>query len=494
MNCAVIFEALAARPHDDIVLRGDEVSLNAPALLEAVCDLADRLAGSRVLAVLADNGPAWVMADLAAMRGGWVHLPLPGFFGPPQLVHALQSAAADMLLTDQPERATALGLGFEPVGQWQGLFLLRRKTTAVRLPAGTAKVTFTSGSTGAPKGVCLSAAGLLATARGVMARLADLSIERHLAVLPLALLLENVAGVYAPLLRGASIHLPALSRLGWRGMAGFAPELLQQAVETSAAHSLILVPEVLKAWALHLAKRHQHSPSSLRFVAVGGARVAPGLLAQARMRGLPVYQGYGLTECGSVVSLNRPGDDGEGVGRPLDHAALRVEAGEVRVATSAFLGYLGSGTTETVAGDEFPTGDLGHLDARGHLHLDGRSKHLIVTSYGRNIAPEWVESVLLAQPEIAQAVVTGESRRWLDGILVPAIGVDEVALGGAVARANACLPDYARLGGWIAVPPFTVLNGQATGNGRPVRNVILAAHADALAASYLKEETYDAVL
>ncbi len=494
MSFAALFAALAARPPGDIVLHGDAASLNAPTLIGAVRDLADRLAGGRVLAVLADNGPAGVMADLAAMQGGLVHLPLPGFFSPPQLVHALQATAADMLLTDQPERAAALELGFEPLGQWQGLFLLRRRTTAIPLPAGTAKITFTSGSTGAPKGVCLSAAGLLATARGVTARLADLPIERHLAVLPLALLLENVAGIYAPLLRGASIHLPALSRLGWRGMAGFAPELLQQAAETSAAHSLILVPEVLKAWTLHLRARHLHAPSSLKFVAVGGARVDPGLLALARTQDLPAYQGYGLTECGSVVSLNRPGDDGEGVGRPLDHASLRIETGEVRVATAAFLGYLGKETAQPAASDEFATGDLGHLDARGHLHLDGRSKHLIVTSYGRNISPEWVESVLLAQSEIAQVVVTGESRRWLDGILVPAIGVDDAALERAVTRANASLPDYARIGAWIAVPPFTTHNGQATGNGRPIRARILAAHAAALAASYHPEEKYDVVL
>lgn len=494
MSCRTLLDALAARPREAVVLEGGGASLNGSAVIAATQALADRLAGGRVLAVLADNGPAWVMADLAALQAGIVHLPLPGFFSPAQLAHALQSTQADLLLTDQPERIAAHGLEFEPAGHWQGLAFLRRRTAPVVLPAGTSKVTFTSGSTGAPKGVCLSAAGLLATTEALVARLVDLPIERHLAVLPLALLLENVAGVYAPLLRGTSIHVPALARLGWRGMAGFAPEALQQAVAASRAQSLILVPEVLKAWTFHLRAHGLGAPAGLQFVAVGGARVDPGLLALARMQGLPAYQGYGLTECGSVVSLNRPGDDGEGVGRPLDHASLRIEAGQVRVATSVFRGYLGSETAETAASDEFATGDLGHLDARGHLHLDGRSKHLIVTSYGRNIAPEWVESVLLAQPEIAQAVVAGESRRWLDGILVPAIGVDDAALERAVTRANASLPDYARIGAWIAVPPFTTHNGQATGNGRPIRARILAAHAAALAAAYHPEEKYDVVL
>lgn len=496
MNGGSLFAALAARPPGDIVLRGERSAWNAVAVRHAVRDLADRFAGSRVLAVLADNGPEWVIADLAALHAGLVHLPLPAFFSPAQLAHALTATAADALLTDQPERIDGLGLGFVRAGQWNGLAFMQRQTAAARLPAGTAKVSFTSGSTGSPKGVCLSAAGLLATASALAARLADIPVRRHLAVLPLALLLENVAGIHAPLLRGAEVILPPLPKLGWRGMAGFDPEALQGVAAAAAAHSLILVPELLKAWTQFLAASGQPAPAGLQYVAVGGARVDQTLLARARAQGLPVYQGYGLTECGSVVSLNRPGDDGAAVGRPLDHVVVRVEDGELRVATQAFLGYLGDAASDAPHGSQggFATGDLGHLDGDGHLHLSGRRKHLLITSYGRNIAPEWIEAVLLAQPEIAQAVVAGESRPWLNGVLVPAPGVDAAGLARAVARANAALPDYARIGGWIDVPAFTPQNGQATGNGRPMRASILNHHAAALAALYHTEEPADVVL
>ena len=174
-----------------------------------------------MLGVLADNGPPWAIADLAALKTGTAHLPLPPFFSASQITHALNESGADLVLTDQAERIDALDLGFVREDTWNGLRLLRRPAGRGGLPAGTAKLSFTSGSTGAPKGVCLSAEGLLDTARAVCARLADLPIDRHLAVLPLALLLENVAGIYAPLLRGAQIHLPGLQSLGWRGMAGF---------------------------------------------------------------------------------------------------------------------------------------------------------------------------------------------------------------------------------------------------------------------------------
>jgi long-subunit acyl-CoA synthetase (AMP-forming) len=448
--------------------------------------------------VLADNGPNWVAADLAALKAGVTHLPLPGFFNNAQLQHALQTAAADLLLTDQTARIGGLELGFREIGKWNGLALLSREIEPSGLPVGTAKLSFTSGSTGLPKAVCLSAAGLFDTAEAVSAALADVPIERHLSVLPLALLLENVAGVYAPLLRGTQIVLPRLAELGWCGMGGFDPLQLARQVEATQPASLILVPELLKAWTLALHASKRRPPASPKFVAVGGARCDVALIERARAAGLPAYEGYGLTECGSVVSLNRPGADRLGsVGRPLGHVDIRVDAeGEIRIVNRGFLGYLPSAANapESEAGSAFMSGDLGHLDAAGFLHLSGRRKNLIITAYGRNVAPEWVEAALLAQPEITQAVVAGEARPWLAALLVPAQGVAAAGLAAAVARANASLPDYARVGGWLACAPFSLGNGLATGNGRPVRAAILNKHAAAIDSLYPYEEPADVVL
>jgi len=492
MNADALFAAIAARPADSVVLSDGQRHWSGAAVLAEITHLQTRLRGAHTVAVLADNSPAWALADLAALRAGIAHVPLPGFFSPGQIAHVLEQSAADTVLTDQPQRIADLQLGFVPCGEWQGLSCMQRPSLPASLPAGTAKVSFTSGSTGSPKGACLSADGLLDTAQAVAARLADLPIERHLAVLPLALLLENSAGLYAPLLRGATVLLPSLATLGWRGMAGFDPAMLHASVSALQAHSVILVPELLKAWHLLLAATQQHAPANLVFAAVGGARVEAASLQAARALGLPAYQGYGLTECGSVVSLNRPGDDGEGVGRPLDHVRIGIEGEEIRVSARAFLGYLG---TPALPADgqarDYATGDLGHFDTHGHLHLSGRKKHLLITSFGRNISPEWVEAALLAQPEILQAVVSGDARPFLVANLVPMPGVDAARLAQAVARANDGLPDYAQVGGWIASQPFTPQNGQATGNGRPIRAAILNHHAAALAALYSQEETHE---
>jgi long-subunit acyl-CoA synthetase (AMP-forming) len=494
MSRAALFAALDARAPEATLFNGGDRLWSAAAVRGEIDALSVRLKGCRSLAILADNGPAWAIADLAALRAGVPVVPLPTFFAPTQVAHVLEQTGVDAVLTDQPERITSLGAGFMHADNWQGLAWLVRPVRPAALPAGTAKVSFTSGSTGTAKGVCLDADGLVDTAAAIAARLADLPLDRHLAVLPLALLLENSAGIYAPLLRGAEIALPPLAMLGWQGMSGFDPARLHSSAQVFRPRSMILVPELLKAWSLYLAATGRRAPAGLTYVAVGGARVAPGALDAARRAGIPAYQGYGLTECGSVVALNRPGDDADDVGRPLDHAAVRIADGEVVVAARAFLGYLGDAPEAVPSVHEFTTGDLGSVTADGHLQLSGRRKNLLITSFGRNVAPEWVEAALLAHPAVAQAVVAGEARPWLSALLVPAPGADEAALAAAVADANTTLPDYARIGRWTEAAPFTLANGQATGNGRPKRAAILSQYAATLAALYEPEETQDAVL
>lgn len=489
-----LFAALRALPDEHVLLTGNGRNRTAATLrldIEWQAQHLQQLDG-KVLALLADNGPTWITADLAALQAGVILLPLPGFFGDDQLRHALNKTGADLLLTDQTARISGLDLGFREIGVWDGLSLLRREVEPVQFPNGTAKISFTSGSTGQPKGVCLSAAGLLDTAEAVCTTLADLPIRRHLSVLPLALLLENVAGVYAPLLRGADIVLPKLADLGWLGMGGFDPLKFAEQVENAQPSSLILVPELLKAWTLALRATHQRAPASLHFVAVGGARCDARLIDAARAVGLPAYEGYGMTECGSVVSLNRPGTELSGsVGKPLRHVRMRIDAGhEIHIECRAFLGYLAG----TAPDNEFATGDLGRIDDNGFLNLSGRRDNLIITAYGRNVAPEWVEAALLAQPEIAQAVVTGEARPWLVALLVPAQGITPDAMAPAVARANATLPDYAQVGDWLACAPFSPANGLGTGNGRPIRAAIRQQHAAGIESLYTDKESTHAVL
>ena len=305
------------------------------------------------------------------------------------------------------------------------------------------------------------------------------AVERHLGVLPLATLLENIAGLYAGLLAGACVELLPMRTIGFGGGGGFDPARFLQTLHAHRPHSLILLPQMLLAL-VGAAEQGHALPAGLRFVAVGGGQVSPRLLQRAEALGLPVYEGYGLSECASVVCLNTPSARRIGtVGRPLPHAGVRIgDDGEVQVRGARMLGYLGEAPpADALAADAWlGTGDLGHFDD-GFLVLHGRRKHQFITAYGRNVNPEWVEAELVQQGPIAQAWVHGEARPENLAVLVPRrADCSDVELEAAVAAANAGLPDYARAHRWLrAEAPFTPANGLLTANGR-LRRAALAAH------------------
>ncbi|HWS02917.1 MAG TPA: AMP-binding protein, partial [Gammaproteobacteria bacterium] len=138
-------------------VQGVASSLSYAELKSAVDTVAASLE-ARCVGLLLDNSPAWVVADLAALRAGVTCVPLPGFFSASQLQHVITDAGVDWLLTDQPERVQAL-CGQVPNKHLQiagaALALFRIPTKPAAGLSAIAKVTYTSGTTGTPKGVCL---------------------------------------------------------------------------------------------------------------------------------------------------------------------------------------------------------------------------------------------------------------------------------------------------------------------------------------------------
>jgi len=421
--------------------------------------------GAARAALALDNGIDWALWDLALLQDGRVAVPVPAFFSDVQRCHLVASAGLDAWIGPGGEAH-----GFTATGD--PAIATRRVVSPPVLHAGSTRITFTSGTSGAPKGVCLDAAAPLTVAESLAEVVAPLGIERHLAMLPLATLLENIGGLYVPLWLGASVLLPGVAALGWRGASGFDPQRALATLDACRPHSLILVPQLLQA----LVDARPNAPEGLRFVAVGGARVADTLLAKAQAGGWPVFEGYGLSECVSVVCLNRPSESARGVGRPLPHAEVRIDdSGEVWMRGATHLGYLGE---PAPASAWHASGDLGRWEGDA-LVLEGRRREVFITAYGRNVDPQWVEGELCARPAIAQALVHGEALPANRALLVPASAeVDDAMLAAAVAEANAGLPDYARVNAWRRSSPFTPQNHQLTANGRLRRDAILAAHGD----------------
>ena len=159
-----------------------------------------------------------MIMDLAALRAGITVVPLPTFFSREQLAHALREAGIDALVTGIDSAAAWNGFAAadSPVPHTR-LFTATRAPHRPVCPAGTAKITFTSGTTGSPKGVCLDADAMFRVADSVVQATAGIQIRRHLCLLPLSLLLENITGVYAPLLAGATVQLPDARDRGLHG-------------------------------------------------------------------------------------------------------------------------------------------------------------------------------------------------------------------------------------------------------------------------------------
>jgi len=509
----------ASRPNDPALLcyaGSVHVAYTWIQMMEAVSTLSEQLRqdGVEVAALHGANSPGWVIVDLACHLAGIVLIPLPDFFSPEQLRHVLSEVPVDTIFTDRaaviaplnPRTLTNRGrlLDFDYLRSADCNEGWRVREQHV-LPPGTQKVTFTSGSTGKPKGVCLSAAHQQRVADSIVAATASSNITTHLCLLPLSVLLENIAGVYAPLKRGASVVLSLAPELGFNGFGDFSLRRFLQALNDCQPDSVILMPQLLHVL-VEACEGGWSAPASLQFMAVGGGTVSPALTTRGLACGLPIHEGYGLSECGSVVSLNtveknRPGT----LGRVLPHAKVTVVDGEFVVEGSIFLGYVSDRASWHLpdsAGNSsnsctYRTGDLGWIDGDGFLHFAGRSKNLIITSHGRKINPEWLESELILEQAIGQCIVFGDARPGCVALVVAAGSAAPPDIAAAIERVNGRLPAYARLIGWHQLEcPLLPGSGQRddlmTSNGRPRRTQIeqrFASEIDSLYATYAAQET-----
>jgi long-subunit acyl-CoA synthetase (AMP-forming) len=194
---------------------------------------------------------------------------------------------------------------------------------------------------------------------------------------------------------------------------------------------------------------------------------------RARSAGIPAYEGYGLTEFGSVAIMNTPQQDRIGsVGKPLPGVVVMLaDDGEICLGSTQTRDDRNRRRQITVT---VKTGDLGSIDDDGFVYIHGRKSSLIVLSNGRNIAPEWIETELDASSMISQSFVFTETGSELSALLVAAdSGIADSDLELEVDRINELLPPYARVRNRYRLSrPFSPDNQMLTANGRLRRNRI----------------------
>ncbi|MGX7896198.1 AMP-dependent synthetase/ligase [Tsuneonella sp. HG222] len=464
---------------------------------DAVCLLAESLRsmgltdGDRVMLVM-ENRPEWAIADLAIMAAGCVTTPAYTTNTERDHEHILQNSGARAALVSTQKLATPLVkamiqsgqaehiVGIEPLRTGQtGAFACHvwaNLTSGDAAPARAAVdarmasvgrrdlacIIYTSGTSGAPRGVQLPHGAILhnvdAAAR-VLVEDFGWGEERFLSFLPLSHALEHTAGLFLPIGMGAEIWfaegldklasnleearptimvvVPRLFELirdrmvkAVEKQGKLANWLLDRALtlsenKASGRRSMLDWP-VERLLARTIAPKVQaRFGGRIKALVSGGAPLNPEIGTFFETMGLVTLQGYGQSEAAPLISVNRPsvGVDLSTVGPPVRGVQVKIaDDGEILArGECVMLGYWRDpeATARTVVDGWLHTGDIGHFDDKGRIVITDRKKDIIVNDKGDNIAPQRLESMLTLQPEIAQAMVSGDKRPYIVALIVP---------------------------------------------------------------------------
>jgi len=409
---------------------------------------------------------------------------------------------------------------------------------------------YTSGTGGKPKGVMLSHGNIRANVKGAYQLLEELGFgdDVFLSFLPLSHAYEHMAGLFLPIAMHAQIYyaegldtlsanlveakptvmacVPRLYEVmrqrilnGVNRQTGLKPKLFAMAVDIGSRayedpKSLSLLDRVLNPLLDRLVRQkvRERFGGRMKALVSGGAPLnyEVGLFFTAL--GLPVFQGYGQTECSPVISVNRPSKVKlKSVGPALPGVEVRfAEDGEILARSDAVMkGYWRDqeATDRTLIDGWLYTGDVGVIDSDGYIEITDRKRDLIVNSGGDNIAPQRVEGIASLEPEIGQILVYGDKRPHLVALVVPdadfvkSYSKDNSAnaelakltddkdfqdvFSTAMKRVNSRLSPIERIRRFKVMPePFTIENGMMTPTLKLKRQAIYRTYEEAIAGLY----------
>ena len=409
------------------------------------------LTAAQVDYILRDSGAGWVFYDDGAKRDLLTGIDPTGPNGDGSEQNGLQLVAFDEDATAEGGTNLASLIAGTPPPEDADLEAFRGRVGR----GDTASIIYTSGTTGDPKGVVLSHWNFVSNILCCQ-RLYDLGEDdQALSFLPLSHVFERTVD-YLFFHRGVSIHYsPAIERVAAL-MPTVRPTVLcsvprlYESAYIRISNTFATQPPARRRlidWALKVGHRRAERGGArlralvadrlvfrkikerfggrLRFAISGGAAIADEVAAFFDAIGIRLYQGYGLTETAPVLSVNYRGASRRGsVGPAAPGVELRIAAdGEILARTEGLMqGYWRNpeATSEAIDADGwFHTGDIGRIDDDGFVFITDRKKDLLVTSGGKNIAPQPIEQMLITHPAVAQVVVVGDGYPYLNALIVP---------------------------------------------------------------------------
>jgi long-chain acyl-CoA synthetase len=399
--------------------------------------------GDRV-AILCENSPEWAVAYLGILACGGIAVGIDTRLTRGEMDNIVSHSEPRLVLSstrmaEHRLHAKPILLDAE-VLSIAGKGAVGESVVAVS-PDDMAMLVYTSGTTGAPKAVMLTHRNITSNVLAAYRALPAGPRDRFLSVLPLTHMFELVGGLLGPLYCGATVtylesvntaaiktamketrmtvmlSVPLLFKLIYKRIVARIEDSIQPVPLIFAFNmKMARASRNLRIGRLIFRRVRREFGGRLRYFISGAAPLTNEVEAAFQSMGMPIYQGYGLTEASPIVSVNTSGSRRIGsVGRPIPGTSVRIsQDGEILVrGPGVMAGYYKDpdATSSVLVADELHTGDIGFLDRDGFLFITGRKKTMIVTAAGKNVYPEEVELVLGRSPYVREICVVGRKEK-----------------------------------------------------------------------------------
>ncbi len=546
--CDTFFSGLEIEKRDRVLAKrgGSWTEMSTSQFAEQVRRAAGALrargirAGDSV-AILSYNRPEWAIADYAILVIGAVTVPIYSTLPADQIEFILNDSGAKLVFAENADQIAKLGgrpaIAFEgaagtPFDEFlkAGAVTLDelRRDAATVVPDAMATIIYTSGTTGTPKGVMLSHGNLASNLIATDAMIRFTRDDVALSFLPLSHSFERLTD-FALFYKGATIaYAESIDKLAQNigevrpTMMAAVPRVYEKfhakildgvRQQSPRAQSIFHWATAVGGLCGDFARRGVTPPLGLRFRRwIADKLVFRKLRAKlgGRMRlfisgsaplsreiteffwstGLPLIEGYGLTETSPVIAVNAEGATRLGtVGRVIPGVTVKIaEDGEILCkGPNVMKGYYNRAedTAAVMKDGWFCTGDIGELDADGYLKITDRKKDLLKTSGGKYIAPQPIENKLKLKQGILNAVVIGDRQKFAAALIVAAPGVTNEQVQAGVDAVNKDLAHHETLKKWARVEKdFTIEAGELTPTLKVKRRVVEKKYADLIAKLY----------